>query len=96
MRNFTETATKTEEVILPTEEKAGIPEKKREINPYLLVLSLVVILCLGVFCSAALRHAREEEPKAPEAASAEVDYGLPDWLTPAALATEEIAIRVRM
>lgn len=86
MRIFTETTTKTEEVKLSTEEeKTGLPEKKREINPYLLALSLVVILCLGVFCSAALRSAREEEPKAPEAASAEVDYGLPDWMTPAFL-----------
>ena len=34
MRIFTETTTKTEEVKLSTEEeKTGLPEKKREINP---------------------------------------------------------------
>lgn len=84
MRNFTETQVKTEEVKIPGEKgKVKIPAKRRDLNPYLLALSLVVILCLGVFCAAALRPARPEKPKTTEAN--EVDYNLPDWMTPAFL-----------
>lgn len=82
MRNFTETKVKTEEVKIPTEEvKEKTPGKNRDLNLYLLALSLVVILCLGVFCLAVLRPGEQEKPTEAD----EMDYGLPGWMTPAFL-----------
>lgn len=88
MSNFTETQTKTAEVEVFIEdiEKTIPTEKKRKQTPYLIALSLVVVLCLGVFCGAALRPDPKEEPS--ETGEPVADYGLPSWMTPAFLTVD--------
>ncbi len=94
MSNFTETQTKTEEVVLAEEKTEQKPEKKTgDYYPYLLALSLVAALCLGIFCGAAFRPQPVTRlPETAQAGGEAVDYGLPQWMT-AAFLTEDGASR---
>ena len=87
MSNFTVTQKNTEEIILMDEKTEQTPpEKKRDTYPYLLALSLVVALCLGIFCGAALRPASHKEPADPVGAGQTASESpFPGWITEAYL-----------
>ena len=87
MSNFTVTQKNTEKIILMDEKTEQTPpEKKRDTYPYLLALSLVVALCLGIFCGAALRPASHKEPADPVGAGQTASESpFPGWITEAYL-----------
>ncbi len=87
MSNFTGTQTKIEEVEVFAEQtlQPKLEEKKRNVYPYFLALSLVVALCLGVFCGAALRPARKVKPSESESDDS------PKWVTASYLTVDGIS-----
>lgn len=86
MANVTGTRTKIQETELLTVEKNEPKPKKRkrDYEPYLFILSLVVALCMGIFFGAAVRPASEPELPEDEAAIG-TESPFPDWITEAYL-----------
>jgi len=86
MSQLTKWKTKTEEVKTTEEEPRTPTGKERDFYPYVLILSLMVALCFGIFLGAALRP--EKAPPQTEPREEEALPVLPAWMT-AAYLTED-------